>query len=379
MKARKITSLAAMVSVALLAGCASDSATTTATSTANAQTEALISSQKSTISDLERQLKSREQELAAARRASDQAPMPAPVSSELFPPNAEPGHCYARILTPATYKTTTETVLAKEASERVEIIPAQYETVKERVLVKEASSRLEIVPAVYETVSERVLIKPATTRIEQIPATYRTESERVLVTPARTEWKRGPATTLSRTGEVLDSRTTDTGEIMCLVEVPAVYKTVSRQVVDRAASTREITIPAEYKMVEKRVLKTPATTREVVIPAEYGSVDTVRVVSDAKERRIAIPAEYTTVTKREKVSEDVLDWREVVCDVNLNRANVSELQTALKKAGYYKGPLDGIIGPMTLSAANSYARAKQLPVGTNYIAIDTIEKLGLKF
>ena len=376
MNTGKPAALAAISIAALLAGCASGGSDTPAVVGADTESERIIAEQQSEISSLKASLTARERELTDVRRsASTSSIATTSASNELFPPNAMPGHCYARILTPAQYKISEETVLAKEASERVEIIPAEYETVTERVLIKEASTRLEIVPATYRTVEERVLVKPETTRIEQVPATYRNESEQVLVTPARTEWKRGPASSFS--SGVVDSRTTDTGEIMCLVEVPAVYKTVTRRVVDTPASTREVTIPAVYKTVSKEVVATPASTREVTIPAEYGTVDTTRVVRAAEQRRIAIPAEYETVTKREKITEDVLAWREVVCDVNLDRAGVSKLQTALKDAGYYRGPVDGILGPMTLAAANGYAKANGLPTGSNYIAIDVTEKLAI--
>ena len=374
MQQHKTAAWAAIGAVALLSGCASGGSETATTVSNDSESELVIARQQSEIDTLKATLGQRERELNDVRRSATVTTASAP-TNELFPPNALPGHCYARILTPAQYKVTNETVLAKEASERVEIIPARYETVTERVLVKEASTRLEVVPATYRTVEERVLIKPETTRIEQVPATYRNESEQVLVTPARTEWKRGPASSFA--SGVVDSRTTDTGEIMCLVEVPAVYKTVTRRVVDTPASTREVTIPAVYDTVTKQVVATAATTREVTIPAEYGTIETTRVVQPASEQRFAIPAEYETITKREKVSEEVLAWREVVCDVNLNRTGVTKLQAALRDAGYYRGPVDGIIGPMTLGAANGYAKANGLPTGTNYIAVDVTEKLGI--
>ncbi|MEO0973498.1 MAG: peptidoglycan-binding domain-containing protein, partial [Pseudomonadota bacterium] len=341
----------------------------------------LIDSQRERINALESELMQREAQLEAAMETkgdSDSNTMTAMLSVDpLFPPNPEPGHCYARVLIPATYTTESETVLVSEESERVEIIPARYQTVQETVLVKEASSRLEVVPAVYETVTERVLVKGESTRIEEVPATYRTVSEQVLISPARTEWKRGPASAFS--ASVVDSRTTDTGEIMCLVEVPAKYETVTRRVVDQAATTREVVIPAEYRTIEKRVLVSPATTREVSIPAEYDTVTVTQLADAASERRIPIPAQYETVTRRVKVTEEGLQWREVVCEVNLNSTNVAALQRELQDAGRYNGPIDGIIGPMTLTAANSYARSEGLPVGTNYIAMEVIEDLNLNF
>jgi len=41
---------------------------------------------------------------------------------------------------------------------------------------------------------------------------------------------------------------------MCLVEIPATYKTISKQVLKTPASTRSRDIPAEYRTVQKRVV-----------------------------------------------------------------------------------------------------------------------------
>ena len=46
-------------------------------------------------------------------------------------PNAQPGECYAKVIIPAKFETTTEKILAKEASERLQIIPAKYGTASE--------------------------------------------------------------------------------------------------------------------------------------------------------------------------------------------------------------------------------------------------------
>lgn len=383
MKMTRTFTAGTVVGMALLAtGCATTEDTAMVDSASNGSQE-LIDSQRDRISSLESELMQRERELEAAESAardsgSDSNAMTAMLSVDpLFPPNPVPGECYARVLIPASYTTETETVLVSEESERVEIIPARYETVQETVLVKEASTRLEVVPAVYETVTERVLVKGESTRIEEVPATYRTVTEQVLISPARTEWKRGPASSFAT--NVVDSATTDTGEIMCLVEVPAKYETVTRRVVDQPATTREVVIPAEYRTIEKRVLVSAATTREVTIPAEYDTVTVTQLVDSASERRIPIPAQYDTVTRRVKTNEENLEWRQVVCAVNLTQPNVASLQRALQDAGRYNGPIDGIIGPQTLSAANSYARSNGLPTGTNYIAMEVVEDLSLNF
>ncbi|MDH3718016.1 MAG: hypothetical protein OES79_07825, partial [Planctomycetota bacterium] len=98
-------------------------------------------------------------------------------------------------------------------------------------------------------------------------------------------------------------------------------------------------------------------------------------------------AEYETVTLTEKVAEEGLQWRPVLCEVNMTRQNVSALQAALQKTGCCKcGPnrnrqcqVDGIIGPCTLDAARCYANQKGLPSGEKYITMEIIRALGLKF
>lgn len=197
--------------------------------------------------------------------AEQAAPAPKPVimeRAELLPTNAKSGECYARVFVPPRYQTVTQRVLSRQASERVETIPAKYQEVEEKVLVKQASKRLEEVPAEYGWVEEKVLVEEA-----------------------RTEWKEGRGAI-----EKIDNTT---GEVMCLVDVPANYQTVRRQVVMK-----------------------PAMTREIEIPAEYQTIKVTKMVSPPQEKRIPIPEEYTTVTRTEKISDGYMEWKKVQCETN---------------------------------------------------------------
>lgn len=322
---------------------------------------------ESTLAERDRKLASTEAQLAASGTTTADA--------SLFPPNPKAGECYARVLIPAQYRTVSEQLLTSEAAERIEIIPARYETVEETVLVREASTKLEVVPAVYGQVEERVLVKPASTKIVEIPAEYDTVTEQVIEKPAHTAWKKGPAAV--QTSNVLSQTTTDTGEIMCLVEVPATYKTVQKRVLVSPARTQEIAIPAEYQTVTKTVVTKPETTREITIPAQYDTVTVTKLVSPATENRVAIPAAYENVTRNEKVSDERMEWRQVLCEVNMTKSNVMALQRALAEKGYYKAGVDGIIGGQTLNAARSFALDNNLPAGSNYVPIEVVEKLDL--
>ena len=427
-------------------------------------------------------------------------------------PNAQPGECYAKVIIPAKFETTTEKVLAKEASERLQIIPAKYGTSKERVLVKEASTRLtvipatykrttekvlvrdeevmwhtslsnhipvsaeilaaaktggadidsmavgecyreyftpatystskqtyvskeastslKVVPATYEYAEERVLVKEASQRIVKVPATYKTVSEKVLVEPEKTMWKKSQC----------NGRNNDCG-VMCLVTTPARYKTVTKRVVATPATTKVIDIPAvyktikvrklatpatvqevaipeqtasytvtsktgdatfswakvgtkatgkytghqvcklarpaQYKTITKTVVATPATTKEIEIPAVYKDITVTKLVTPAEVKRIAIPEAYQTITKRNMVSPSSVQWKRVVCQSHMGTSTMRAVQTALKNEGLYNGPIDGINGILTQNAIKSYQKAHGLAVGG--LTHEVMKSLGVSF
>lgn len=335
--------------------------------------------------------------LALAEDPAVDATAPVQVASyqqtnDLLPPNPRPGECYARVVLPARYAKRTETLQVREAGEKIEIIPAAYQKVREQVLIREATTRVVPVPAVYETVTERVEVQPEVRKVVQIPPKYKTVVERVVDKPAHTVWKRGTGIGQGkRTGfggaaqavqtygglPVLQTRVQDTGEVMCLVEVPATYREIRKQVLVQPASTREEIIPAKYGLIKKRVVKEPATTRTEEIPAQYGYVEKIKQVREAQEVRVPIPAQFKTVERVEKVNEERVEWRSVLCEINMTQQNVSQLQSALKSQGCYNCPVDGVMGTCTLRGAQCFARPRGLPYGSNFISIEVVRALGL--
>ncbi len=304
MRILKSSVLAAAVLAVAFSGCAEKKACTTAVTPAKAVK--VVEPVKVDTRDAE--IKNLQAELAAARAKSAKVvtvTKEVAGPNELYPPNAQPGLCYARVLTPAKYEIKTEKVLKKEAGEKVEIIPATYGTETKKVLVKEASERIVTVPATYKKVTEKVLVKEASEKLVKVPAVYTTETEKVLVRPAYTTWKKG-----SGPNQRVDNAT---GEIMCLVEVPAEYKTITRKVLKTPATVKSVPVPAVYKTVTRKVVATPATTKSIPVPAVYKTVKTRVVKTPATTKRIPIPATYQTVTKRVKVSDAVLKWQEVKC------------------------------------------------------------------
>ena len=214
-------------------------------------------------------------ENVAPAAATSYAP-PAPLGSGDIPPNARPGECYAKVL-----------------------IPAVTETLTDRIQVSE---------------EQRVL-----TRI--VPAQYRVQQDRILVREGRSYWKqgRGPVEKMNQL----------TGEILCLVEEPPLYKTI-----------------------EKRVLVSPEQPEYKMVPAQFESVSKTQIMQAER-----------------------LEWRRILCDTNVTPKIITRIQQSLQAKGYKVGPIDGTFGAQTLSAINQYQLKNDL--ATRGITYDTLNHLGV--
>jgi len=324
---------------------------------------------------------------------------------------AEPGMCFKEYYQEAQYKTEMQEVLIKEASEQVETIPATYELVEEKVLVKKASRKLVEVPATYETVTEKVLIEPAKTiwkkgggvieKIDnttgevmclvEVPAKYNTIEKQVVKTPATTREEEIPAVYKTVKVKKLISPAQEKR-----TRVPAEHKQVAKRIKVSDASfswvgvheeTKPVGVPtgnqiclnetpAKFETVKKQVIKTPAKFVKENVPAVVNTVKVSKLVAKAEEKRTSIPAKFKMVTMRSKVSDESMEWRQVLCDTNMSKDVIVRLQVALEKAGYKPGVADGIMGGATLRAVDAFQQDKGLPRGG--LTILTLDTLGVK-
>jgi len=153
-------------------------------------------------------------------------------------------------------------------------IPEKYKTVKEEVVVEKATTKNQIVPAAYETVEKTITVKPASKKTITVPATYEFKEDKVLIEKEKTVWKKGTNPAQKLNGA--------TGEIMCLVKIPAKYKTIKKKVVKTPATTKVVEIPAETKTIKVKQLVSPATTKTVTIPEVKKSIE--KKVLDSKSQ-----------------------------------------------------------------------------------------------
>lgn len=286
----------------------------------------------------------------------------------LYPPDAQPGECYAKVLVPAKYDVVTEKVLKREASDKITIVPAKYEWVEERIMIKEASDRINVSPATFRWVEEKVMVEPATTRLVPMPAEYETVSERVLDRPEQTVWKkgRGPIERIDNT----------TGEILCLVVEPATYKTINRTVVKKPASTRQVEVPPVFKTIRKQVLASPAQVSKIATPPDFSNIRVRKMIEPSKESRISLPAEFQTVSKRVRVSNERMSWQPILCETNVTQDVIASLQRALDEKGFDPGDIDGVLGSATMNAVEAYQRSNSLARGG--VTMETLKELRIK-
>ncbi len=438
-----------------------------------------------------------------------------PIDATNTLPDAKPGECFAKVIVPATYETSTKEVEVQPEQETVEIIPATFDTAEQEIQTKPAYTTLKAVPAKYRSEEELVEIEPARNewvtslgrkgipaspallvaaktsgididaatagacyrefympaKFEQnekkievkeaseniviktaefeaseetvtirpayavkkaVGAIYEKIEEKVEIEPAKAVWKKG-----SGLVERIDNTT---GEIMCLVQVPAKYDTFLKTVLKSASTiedsevpavskviktTKLVTdatsekvpveaefttiatrakvadaqfswrpiadegegaytglqvclkeIPAKQQTVKKQVLDTPASVEELKVVAETKTVKTEKVATAAEVVRTSVPAQSKTVELRKKVSSERLEWRSVLCQTNMTKEMNMKIQQALKDAGFYNGPVDGSIGRGTLNSVNKFQVDKGLPRGG--LTIKVLEELGIK-
>jgi regulator of extracellular matrix RemA (YlzA/DUF370 family) len=274
-------------------------------------------------------------------------------------PNAQPGECYAKVIIPAKFETTTEKILSKEASETLQIIPAKYGTGTEKVLVKEASTRLSVIPATYKNTTEKVLVRdeevkwqtglknsiPVSAEILAAaktggadidgmavgscyreyftPAQYKTDTQTYISKEASESLKIVPATYEYAEEKILVKEASQR-----IVKVPATYGTASEKILVEPEKTMWkksqcngrnndcgvmclVSTPARYKTVTKRVVKTPATTKVIDIPAVYKTIKVRKLATPASVQRVAIPEQTATYSVRSKVADATFSWAKV--------------------------------------------------------------------
>lgn len=311
--------------------------------------------------------------------------------------------------------------------------PAKYTTTTQRILASEASQRIESIPATYRSITKKIATTSTTMKLIPIPIKYKKVKEDVTIAPARSEWQK----------TTCQNRSCNQSEVLCLVEVPRTFKTVTKKVILQQAiakkvavkpiykyieaeelvtpaSTRTISIPATYKninrtqktqdekyfwstnqyknastritsqcnklclvekepkytTVTKKVLLHPATTKRIVTPPKYKTVRIRKVLKEASFKTIVVPSEYEEVRVERERTKGYAKWIPIICESTMTKSLIRKVQQALKFQGFYHSEVDGIWDIESKSAVRAYQKANNLAV--TKLSIETMKSLGIQ-
>lgn len=288
-----------------------------------------------------------------------------------MPPGAAPGQCYARVLVPASYRAVPVEIVTQEASTRIEVSEPSFRTETATVVTHDGYTRYEVVQPTFRTEAQTVVTRPAHERLVATQPTFGTRAETVVIREPRLVWRRGANLSGVRR---LDP---NTGEIYCLIEEAAITQTVTRRVQTAPGGVQRVSVPAQTRTVARTVLATPGSVREVHVPQQSTAIPVQVLDAPAASREIAVPEQRGTINRQELVSGERYEWVQVACDNTASgRASISSAQRALAQRGLYRGPIDGIAGPMTREAVRRFQAGERLP-GNGELTGETLRRLGL--
>jgi len=279
------------------------------------------------------------------------------------PEAAKSGECYGKVTIQGETKEVEEEAVVTPETTEIVSKPAEYKEVEEEIVVKEASTKLVDLPATYKTVKEEIVITPEHVEKTVTSAKYKEVEEKILVSPAQKAWEKTQGTI-------------DQGEVMKLVEKPAVYKTAKNKVLVEDEKVEEKTIPAVTKMVEKQVIDQPAHQEKIDVMPVTKKIKKQVLVKDATTEEVKVPAVTEKVTHLVNVTPNKTEWLPVICDESLNRDVVKKIQGALLSRGYKISKVDGALGPRSKKAIQDYQQS--IGLTSPGIALKTLDSLAVQ-
>jgi outer membrane protein OmpA-like peptidoglycan-associated protein len=266
-----------------------------------------------------------------------------------LPDNPEPGKCYVMCKTPEVWKNENVTVEVAPAYKKIVTHPAEYKTITEKVLIKEASERLEIVPSVWDTKSIEYVGKEDANKLSVIEASFSSDSKTIETKAESAVWQMSDRKPDCESDDPNDCR------YWCFKPVVAQFVTIPLTTLAQDATTKSEPVSGYDKSYTRKVMVTKETTRTIAIPAVYGSIEKIVLTKDAWKEEVIVPAKYKSVTKEVLVNKGGLtSWKEVECELVEN--------TPL--------PINWNLGSATLtSGAKRIIDERLLPILKNGVAI----------
>lgn len=203
------------------------------------------------------------------------------------------------VAVPEQFQIVTRQIVKNAAAVREVEVPAEYATVTRQELVSKGGATEVAIPATTQIVTRQEIdidkLKTAGYKFDDKGNITTTPSGERVLRAASLRTGAAGVTAANAVGKGAESG--EEGYVR-EIKIPAVYQTVSRQVIDQVASVRTVDVPGTTKLVKTRIEASPARTEETVTPAVYRTQTRQVIDQAATQREIVIPAEYRTVERR---------------------------------------------------------------------------------
>ncbi|MEW6764436.1 MAG: peptidoglycan-binding domain-containing protein [Pseudomonadota bacterium] len=311
----------------------------------------------------------------AIKEPARQAPPPElPTVAETTPaeaatqPAIRPGECWVQaVINPKPVQKPLE-IVVRDAVNDIEVTPAMLEPARKEIIVREGGITYRIEPPVYKRVTEQVMVRPEIRSSVVVPAVFEEREVEIEVEAERTVLERCRVSTARRSSET-------PVQPLCSRLVPARTQTVKRKILVQPETTREVVEPAVYKEVSRWVIETPARAVPVDIPPRTAKLRVQEVATPEQIDEQQLPPEIQHLIATRYEGQPSVVFRRAVCDTDLTPALVESLQEALRKAGFDPGPMDGKFGKRTHHALLDYQRQNGLAHGA--LTYESLEHLGV--
>lgn len=281
------------------------------------------------------------------------------------------GQCWAQLVIPSRVTQEVQDVVTQEGRLSYSVQPAQLRTDKLAFVRKEGAETFRVQPPTYTQVTESVKVKDEVKKMVVEPAIYQEKTEDVLVESAHIVLRSCRAAGLRIAG----TKQSEAPRTQCATEVPARYKAVKRLLLVKAESVREEITPAVYKTITKMVLNESAKVIPVPIPPVTINLPVTTVDTPAVVATQEVPAMSSQITVKQHTSIPQVTWRRVLCEKDAPNTLIKEVQTALRDKGEDVGTVDGKLGQRTLNAVQTYQARQGLASGL--LTYETLDALGI--
>ncbi|MGK0673796.1 MAG: peptidoglycan-binding domain-containing protein [Halothiobacillaceae bacterium] len=310
---------------------------------------------------------------ASASLASTASPSSAHTAPAVPPapshaPTIRAGECWVQtVIQPKPVRQPLE-IVVRDAVNDIEITPPVLEPTRKEIIVREGGVTYRIEPPVYKRVVEKVEVRPEIRRSVVVPAVFEEREVQVEV--------EGPRTVMQRCNAAPVVRSPETPvQMLCAREIPAKTQTIKRKILVQPETTREVVEPALYKNVTRWVIETPARAVPIEIPPRTTNLKVQEITRPEQIEEQQIPPEIKRLLTTTYEGEPSLVLRRAVCDEELSPTLVRKLQQALQQAGFKPGAVDGRLGRQTLRALLEYQRQQGLAQGA--LTYESLEHLGV--